>query len=126
VSANTELNDLHRQIADELETSLSPLGKNEPSWFPSLLRASTVTALLLQNNWQATLGWTERGEIEPQAIKIRVGYKPNPYFRDAQTKDAEKGFNEDTIRRYGFDSTGKEESYRTRMEVGGGVSFKMH
>jgi hypothetical protein len=47
-------------------------------------KASVVEDFLKENDWVAMIGTTNRGEIKPDTLRIRVGYKPNPYFAEAQ------------------------------------------
>jgi len=105
----------------EVDVSLQPDNKDGTDsgmWHLAMFRAETLEAFLLQNNWEENFGWSERGEMGLDSIKIRVGYKPNPYFQDSRTKELEKKSRTLLISKYGFDSTGKTEGYRKHAQPG--------
>jgi hypothetical protein len=45
-------------------------------------RALVLRAFLWANGWKDVhSGWSQRGELEPNQLRIRVGFKPSPFFK---------------------------------------------
>jgi hypothetical protein len=50
--------------------------------------AESFSSFFVSNGIDASTGWTPRGELSANTIRIRVGLKPNPYFDDPAVKAA--------------------------------------
>jgi hypothetical protein len=85
-------------------TTLPPDGVEVAQYFPPLdkqqeyigqqMRSGdiclTTVAWLVVNDWEASSSWTDRGELTANQIRVRVGFKPNPYLGDPQLKAAKE------------------------------------
>ncbi len=73
----------------EVEQYMAPVWDNAAGFdeLRSTVQAETVIEFLGDNDWVALAGWAGRGELERDMLRIRVGYKPNPYFTESQKPD---------------------------------------